>query len=352
MGEPGHGCRGDFNFDTENSPDSDSDTERYRFLEYVKKHLENEMQSHIVGRIMNCRGNRWIVAVIFLLVLSLQVPLRAAGGGGLSVSQLVVALKPDKDPDAMMEEQRELERYLSGRFGIPVKVIIPLSSGVIMEGFRNGTVDVGYLSSTLAAQAMEDGIADIVLAGEIDGETHYTSYWVALVDKPYKSVEDLRGKPVAFASKTSTSGFLIPVWDLYKRGLITPEGGLEAYFGRGNIYYGVGYVSAIDRVFSGDAEAAAVSDYVLDRDKHLTEAQRKQLKVVAEQGPVPTHTLCVRRSLSDSDRQLILDVLSGMNEDNPQLRDRVFTSRLVEVDANQHIEVIREALDLATRLNN
>lgn len=270
---------------------------------------------------------------------------------GLSVARLVVALKPDKDPDAMMAEKEALERYLSGKLGNPVQVIIPLSAGVIMEGFRNGTVDVAYLSSTLAAQATDGDIADILLAGELDGKTHYSSYWVSLADKPYASVEDLRGRPVAFASKTSTSGFLIPAWDLYKRGLITPRAGLESYFGRGNIYYGVGYVSAVDRVLSGDAEAAAVSDYVLDRDKHLSAGQRQRLKVVARQGPVPTHTLSVRRSLTAGDRDKLKAALLAMNEENPALRDRVFTSKLVVVDSDEHLEVTREALELATRLN-
>lgn len=288
-----------------------------------------------------------------MLALALFAPLFSltADTDGLSVSRLVIALKPDKDPDAMLAEQRELERYLSGKLGTPVQVIIPLSAGVIMEGFRNGTVDVGYLSSTLAAQATDAGVADILLADELDGATHYSSYWLALADKPYSSVEDLRGKPVAFASKTSTSGFLIPAWDLYKRGLITPRGGLEGYFGRGNIYYGVGYVSAVDRVLNGDAEAAAVSDYVFERDKHLTEAQRGRLKVVARQGPVPTHTLSSRRSLPAADRAKVLAVLQGLNDDNPQLRDRVFTSKLVEVDPDEHLAVTREALELATRLN-
>lgn len=293
---------------------------------------------------------RSIIYLVASAILSLS-PLAAGDPDGLSVSRLVVALKPDKDPDAMLAEKQALEEYLSGKLGAPVEVIIPLSAGVIMEGFRNGTVDVAYLSSTLAAQATDGDIADILVAGELDGETHYSSYWLALADKPYSSVEELRGKPVAFASKTSTSGFLIPAWDLYKRGLITPSGGLEAYFGRGNIYYGVGYVSAVDRVLSGDAEAAAVSDYVYERDKHLTAEQRQRLKVVARQGPVPTHTLSARRSLPDGDREKVLAVLLEMNDDDPQLRDRVFTSKLVAVDPDQHLEVTREALDLATRLN-
>ena len=55
----------------------------------------------------------------------------------------------------------------------------------------------------------------------------------------------------------------------------------------GHVWFGSGYVSAVERVLSGDAEAAAVSYYVLDKDKHLTVEQRQKLRRLAEQGPCP-----------------------------------------------------------------
>ena len=50
----------------------------------------------------------------------------------LSVGELVVALKPDKNPDAMLAEQRALEGFLGERLGGKVRVIVPLSTAVIV----------------------------------------------------------------------------------------------------------------------------------------------------------------------------------------------------------------------------
>ncbi len=281
-----------------------------------------------------------ILAFLAALVLPLTLP--AAQG---SPARVVIALKPDKDPELMAQERKSLSAYLSERLGKPVDVIIPLTSAVILEGLANGTVDLGYLSATDMVNARKIGAADLLLAGEINGKPSYPSYWVALKDKPYTKVEDLRGKPVAFASRTSTSGYVIPMWDLKQKGLVATANA-EEFFGRNHVIYGTGYVSAIERVLSGEAEAAAVSYYVLDEDKHLTAEQRGRLKRIATQGPVPTHVIAVRASLSPADRASLKTALETLNApENHALRDRLFTSKLISVDADTHLGGLRAALE-------
>lgn len=277
------------------------------------------------------------------LAAALALPFHAQAD--LGIEKVVIALKPDKNPEQMLQERKTLSEFLARKLGKPVEVIVPLSSSVIIEGFANGTVDLGYLSATDMVAVQKKNAGQILLAGEIDGHNWYQSYWLSLKEKPYNKVEDLRGKPVAFASKTSTSGYLIPIYDLKRKGLLTKPDP-EAFFGAGNLFYGTGYVSAVERVLNGQAEAAAVSYYVLDKDKHLTLEQRAKLKKVTEQGPVPTHVIAVRSSISEADRDTLRKALETMNEkENVELRDKVFTSKLVPVNADEHLRSIREALD-------
>jgi phosphonate transport system substrate-binding protein len=261
---------------------------------------------------------------------------------------LVVALKPDKNPQQMADERKSLEAYLRGSLGQPAEVVVPLSAAVILEGLAGGSIDVAYLSATDMLAARKAGAAEVLLAGEVGGKDHYKSYWLAARDKPYAGAADLRGRPVAFASRTSTSGYLIPHADLVKKGLLAQGQDPQAFFGEGNVFYGTGYVSAVERVLSGQAEAAAVSDYVFDHDKHLTAEQRQRLKKIAEQGPVPTHVLAVRKSLPAAEKARVRAALLAMNEPaRAALRDRLFTSRLVVVDEAQHLQSLEEAMRLA-----
>lgn len=277
--------------------------------------------------------------------------MHASATAPVSLTKVVFALKPDKNPELMQQEKKALEALLSAQLGLPVETIIPLSAGVIIEGLANGTIDLGYLSATDMANARDKRVADVLLAGEFaDGRTVYESYWVVKKKAPYGSIADLRGKPVAFASLTSTSGFVVPLLDLQRRGLLDATASPESFFGRGNVFYGVGYVSALERVFAGEAEAAAVSDYVLDLDKHLSPEQRAQLRRLQTQGPVPSHVIVVRATLPRGDVEKLRAALLTLNEPaHSELRDKLFATKLVPVDAEQHLAPLAEGLALARK---
>lgn len=275
----------------------------------------------------------------------------AGGAEEVSLKKVVLALKPDKNPDHMVQEKRALESFLGERLDRPVEVIIPLSSAVIIEGLANGTIDLGYLSASDMLNVRDRGVAAVLLAGEFpDGKTNYESYWVVKREAPYQSIEDLRNRPVAFASRTSTSGFVLPLLDLQRRGLLDESANPESFFGRGQVMFGVGYVSAIERLLAGEAEAAAVSYYVLDLDQHLTAAQRAQLRRLQAQGPVPSHVIAVRTSLGERDTVRLREALQALNDPaHAALRDKVFTTKLVPVDAAAHLAPLAEGLALARK---
>ena len=263
--------------------------------------------------------------------------------GELSLKKLIIALKANKNPEEMLAEKHDLEKFLSAKLKRAVEVIIPTDSATVVESFRNGTLDLGYLSSTDAARNLDQKTASILLVHLKNGKPHYNSVWLSLKDKPYESITELKGKPVAFASRSSTSGFLIPTWDLSQKGIVGPDSSLTDYFSQ--TIYGTGYVSAVEKVLSREVEAAAVSDYVFKGDnKYLSDAQKSKLKIIQEQGPVPAHTLCVRGTLSENDKKFLQQAFLEINQENPELRDRIFNGELVLVEENEHLLVTKEAL--------
>ncbi len=277
---------------------------------------------------------------IFVLSLILVSALRA-----VDQPRLVIALKPDKNPEAMAAERGELARLIGAAVGRQVEVIVPTSAAVISTGLANGTIDAAHIASTDFAKESIDASrpapARIALAVQVKGRTDYRSVWLTLADKPYTGIAQLAGKPVAFASRTSTSGCIVPLYDLQQQGLIRAGGSPADFFGSGNVYYGTGYVSAVERVLDGSAEAAAVSDYVFEGDKHLKPGQKARLKVLASQGPVPTHVLALRADLPPAEGAALTKAIASLEAG---LRDRVFGGPLVVVDEQTHLAPIRAAL--------
>ena len=281
---------------------------------------------------------------IFLIV-ALCSPVVTTMGGNPLPKSIVVALKPDKNPDQMLKERETLAQSLSKILGRPVRVIVPLSATVIIEGLANGSIDLGWLSATDMVHALKADAGALLLVGEIDGRRDYSSLWLCLKEKSYESLEQLRGKPIAFSSPTSTSGHLIPRLDLKKRGLIEKDP--VEFFGEGNVWFGTGYMSGVERVLSGEAEAAAVSDYVFEKDKHMTPEQKNCLRILSRQGPVPTHTLAVSARLDQAARKNLRDALLEFTSSDLKLCQTVFTSPLVPTNADEHLQPILEALDIA-----
>ena len=64
----------------------------------------------------------------------------------------------------------------------------------------------------------------------------------------------------------------------------------------------------MEQVLEGKCEAAAVSYYVYEEDKHLTKEQRDKLKIIQRQGPVASHTF-VSEILPQNDRDVIKNIL-------------------------------------------
>jgi phosphonate transport system substrate-binding protein len=262
------------------------------------------------------------------------------GPSALAQVELVVALKPDKNPDAMAAQQKELSAQLAKSLKRKVRVIVPMSGTVIQEGFRNGTVDIAFLSGMESIKAAD--VAELLLTTKVRGNSSYESYWIAKKGSGVKGVIGLKGKSVAFASRTSTSGYLVPVAAMIDRGLLKAKQDPSEFFGP--VFFGTGYSSAVERVLSGQAVAAAVSDYVLLENKHLTQEQRDQLEVIDRQGPVPTHSLVVRSKLSKSEKDQLRSAFLELNR-NPKMRDQMFTGELVPVDQEAHLSGLRSALE-------
>ena len=294
-------------------------------------------------------------AILFLQSCSNSPEVKNENGDGntsLSIRSLNIALKPNKNVQAQRADEKSLGQALEKVIGIPVNITTPNNKTIIEAGLANKTIDVGYVSSSDAISFADNKVAEVLVAGQhesVDPEgnnykgPYYFSVWLTLKDRPYESIADLKGKKIAFSSRTSTSGYLIPCWDLIKKGIIPEGGSLKNFFGENNIFFGSGYVSAVEQVLEGKAEAAAVSYYVYEKDKHLELAQREKLKVIQRQGPVASHTFCARMSLSSEDRKIIKDALIQIVEDKPELSQSLFGGTLTSVNATEHLKAPREA---------
>ena len=214
----------------------------------------------------------------------------AAGG------PIIIALQPT-DQASIQGKADELEAFLEQRSGLDVEILVPLTYTGTVEALRFGHADVAMMSAWPSRLAHDIGGAEIVLAeqrevvvdGELQVKPFYYSYYVVAKDSPYQSLEDLRGKTVAYPSLTSTSGYVYPVARLAERGLIPAAANgapadPSAFFGK--VVFAGDYAKAWNAVGQGQADVTVTAG---DINATLFRTIMEGSRILETQGPVPSH---------------------------------------------------------------
>ena len=268
---------------------------------------------------------------------------------------LKIAFPSRADATDMQRKADAVAQFLSRELKMPVEALVSDDTAAV-EALRANQVDVAFLSSRPALKAEQLANARLYLAEvrpNYSGGHTYRSIFVVPNNSPLKSqsdpkqtLEQLRGKKIAFTSPTSGSGFIFPVGELVKQELVPNRDRLEGFFG--GVSYGDNYSGALQAVLRGQADVATVSEYAL-KPPHITQAQGKQLRVLYGIPGVPAHGVAIDDDVPAAMRENIVNALVKLNQpaNNELLKDLYNSTQLVKVDHNKHLQPMRDALTRA-----
>ncbi|MEJ1932415.1 phosphate/phosphite/phosphonate ABC transporter substrate-binding protein [Nostoc sp. NIES-2111] len=266
--------------------------------------------------------------------------------------ELTVVFPTRADSTDLQSKADAVAAFLSKDSGIPIKAVIGDDTAAV-EALRANRADVAFLSSRPALKAEQLANARLYLAEVRDnysGRFTYNSIFVVRNNSPLKSsnnakttLEQLRGKKMAFTSPTSGSGFIFPVSELVKQGLVPNRDRLDGFFGQ--VSYGGNYSKALQAVVRGQAEVAAVSEYALF-SPYITPEEKNQLRVLYRIPGVPAHGIAIDDDVDPRVREKLIGSLLKLNQsqNNQLLRNLYNSTELVRVDHSRHLAPIRQAL--------
>ncbi|MGJ3402358.1 phosphate/phosphite/phosphonate ABC transporter substrate-binding protein [Glutamicibacter sp. Je.9.36] len=128
-----------------------------------------------------------------------------------------IATLPVSDDPTAVNPNEALVELLEAETGREVEVTDVPDYLSVVEAIRADHVDMGIMSGFPSALALNTGEVDSLLAWK--GSDDPVSTCVVLEDSPVKSLEDFRGKTIAFADQASSSGYFMPVYMLHQAGL-------------------------------------------------------------------------------------------------------------------------------------
>lgn len=271
------------------------------------------------------------------------------------IKEITIAFATRRDTKDLQSKVDQVSSILSKEIGLPVKGVIGDETASV-EALRANRANVAFVSGRAALKAEDLSGAKMYLAEvreDYSGGKTYKSVFVVPEDSPLKTLPDpqknleqLRGKRMAFTSRSSGSGFIFPVSELVGLKFVDGPDRLEQFFSK--VTYGDGYSSALQAVLRDQADVAVVSEYAL-LPPWVTTEEGKKLRVLHAVANVPAHGISIDDSVPTDVREKLITAFLKLNEpaNNGLFRSMYNSTQLVKVDHDTHLAPMRTAIQRA-----
>lgn len=190
--------------------------------------------------------------------------------------ELVLAVVPAENASGVTERFGPFVEYLSKELGTKVTLRVANDYAAVIEGQRNGSIQIAYYGPASYARAIVTGVKvePFVATVNADGSLGYYSVFYVRADSPYKTIDDLKGKNLGLVDPNSTSGNNVPRFALNNM-KINPE----TYFGR--VTYAGSHENAVIALQQKTVDVAT-NWWNSDDDSNLSRMARKGLAKVED----------------------------------------------------------------------
>lgn len=222
---------------------------------------------------------------------------------------LKLAFIPQENPEKLLGDIEVITAWLSGEIGIPVEGFVTFDHAVAVEALRNGDADISFMGG-LPFVLAEKEIGAVPLLSEVyRGAPSYTGRIFVRKDSGIETLADLKGRDIAFADPISESGYMFPLAEFEKAGLIAGPAQAEEFFSR--VFFAGGYQQAMQAMAQGLVDAAGASQYA---DLLLTPEQQAEVTWIAESPAIPSHVVIARPGLDPALTEKFVATMMTLNQ--------------------------------------
>ncbi|MEP7154738.1 MAG: phosphate/phosphite/phosphonate ABC transporter substrate-binding protein [Betaproteobacteria bacterium] len=196
--------------------------------------------------------------------------------------------QPDKEKNDAT--YKPLADYLSKKLGREVRLRTVDTWEGLAKSLASGETDLSLMGPWGYVLANHQAGAEVVSTILYDGKPEYFAIMVTSPKSGINKLEDLKGKTFAFGDKGSTSGYLIPSHEFFKRG-IEPE----KFFSK---VINTKHQAIETQITRGELDAGA--DYNRNRDAMIEQGLIKAVdsKIIWTSAPLPNDAFAVSAELA------------------------------------------------------
>jgi phosphonate transport system substrate-binding protein len=219
-----------------------------KYQQYLTTEKEGEADMFIVRGIA-------LFATLLMLTISTGFISKAQADWRKEFKEVKIGILSGENEKDRIKRYSLFAEYMTETLGVPVKIFTASSYAGVMQAMAADQIEFAFYGSSSYAGAWKETDGGVIpLAARImdTGSTGYYSVVVVRTDSPYKKIDDLKGKTLAFADPNSTSGYAVPYATLKKQGYDP-----ETFFG--SIPFSGAHETGVLGVYNGQYDAAATN---------------------------------------------------------------------------------------------
>lgn len=272
---------------------------------------------------MNCMKKMITFAMATLVISSL-----AGCGSGNSASSskanaggkdgvFTIAYAPNESTAEAADARKGLAKDLSAALGCEVKEIQASDYNAIIEALRTGKADMAYMGSQVMALGVERTKLEPIVMKASGGDRSKAIYHSVLITSAkndnINTIQDIRGKTMAFVDPNSTSGNLVPSAEIIKA-FASDNLNSDQLHTNGKFFEAVSFSGShqagLQAVIKGDVDVAPISDQILASEIANGHAKKEDVKIIHTSAAIPTEAMVVAEDVSPEIRQKLVDFLT------------------------------------------
>lgn len=214
---------------------------------------------------------------------------------------------PSVDVKVLEDSSKKTKEFLEKETGYKFEVSIPQSYVAVVEAFGTERVDVAALNTYGYYLAHTKYKAEARLTVLRHGSNTYQSQFIVKAGSPIKSIEDFKGKKIAFVDPASASGYLLPLKMLRDKGIEPAE-----------TVFAMKHDNVVSMVYNGQVDGGATfhtpaHEGVIEDARRLVKTQypdvEEKVKIIQLSDAIPNDPIVFRSNLPTEMKTKITDAL-------------------------------------------
>ncbi len=251
---------------------------------------------------------------------------------------------PLKNSEKLVEDLKPISDYLTERLGVKVEAFTASNYIGVVEGLGSGSVDFGIIPpfSSLLAQKQSNAKPILTSKGKT-GKPGYTAELYVRKDSGIKSLQDVKGKKVAFVDPSSSSGYIYPGAMLVNAGLNLDKDISYQFSG--------GHDKSLQLLLNKDVDVIATFDGVEDRYAKDFPQAKTDIQKLASSDMIPGVMVTTSGKMDKELQEKLEKALRDIEKD-PKMKE-MFTKMFsitgftdVDQDAYKKVEATAKVMNV------